>query len=84
MMKINKQIPYLLEEGIRNIAYCGYEHVYEEIIEEYAEKLKQDFLSQMKEKIRAHTTIMIENSLDSVCQELRVKVEVDVKGVEWK
>lgn len=83
-MKIDGNIPNLLQAGIEHIAYADYEHVYNEIIDEYGEKLKQDFISQMKEKMKDHAEIRIKQSLDTACDNLNVIVEVHVKGVEWK
>lgn len=82
---MKNKLPCIIEEGIRNIAICGFESIYEEIIEEYAEKLKQDFISQMKQKMKVHTETRIQQSLSYLNdEELIIKVEIDVKGVEWK
>ena len=80
------KLPFLMTEGIKNIALCGYKHIYEEIIEEYADKLKQDFISQMKERFQAYANIKIKSGIESVYAEesLAVKIEVEFKEPELK
>lgn len=76
----NDKLPRLFEEGLKHIAGMGVQHVYEEIIEEYGEKLKQDFISQMTKKLEAYVTVFsVPYSEESG---FKIKIEVDFKGVE--
>lgn len=76
----NKQFPRLFEEGLKHIAQVGYQHAYEEIIEEYGEKLKQDFISRMADKLEANVTVTSQPVFEE--QGYAVKIEVDIKGID--
>ncbi len=78
-MKTDK-FPPLFEEGLKHIAALGYQSVYEDMLEEYGEKMKQAFISQMQNKLQAYVSIRAEPALQDMG--LTVKIEVDIKGID--
>ena len=78
-MKTDK-FPRLFEEGLKHIAGLGYQSVYEDMLEEYGEKMKQDFISQMQSRLQAYISIRAEPALEDMG--LTIKIEVDIKGID--
>jgi len=76
----SKQLPRLFEEGLKHIAGLGFNQVYEDILDEYGEKLKQDFISQMTKKLEVYISVHTEPVLEDMG--FTVKIELDIKGIE--
>lgn len=75
-----KHIPRLIQEGINNLVFQGTKDIAEGIIEEYAEKLKQDYKARMHERIKADVSTSVVSALDD--DSIQITVNVNVTGVE--
>ena len=76
----NDKLPRLLEEGIKCIAEIGCQSVYEDLIEEYAKKLKRDFTTRMSLDLMKHVSVISEKALES--NDYNVNIEVTVKRMD--